>query len=347
MQQITLRRPIDAHLHLRDGAALHAVIGDTACRFAKAIVMPNLKPPVATVAQALSYRERIMSAYAHSSTQAPFEPLMTLYMTPQTSVDDISQAHACDHIVGVKFYPAGATTHSEAGVHDLFSKAAVLERMEELDVPLLVHGEVTDPAVDVFDREARFIESQLQPLVQRFPNLRVVFEHITTKDAAEFVSAAGHKVAATLTPQHLLVNRNALFEGGLRVHHYCLPVLKREVHRLALVEAIKSGSPQFFLGTDSAPHGQKTKEAACGCAGIYSAHAGIELYAECFDGAECLPHLEAFASLNAARFYGFEPATETITLEKSAWTVPAALPFGDDQLIPFRASGTIAWRIVA
>jgi len=346
MQQLTLRRPIDAHLHLRDGAALEAVVGDTAKRFAKAIVMPNLKPPVATVPMALAYRQRILAACAKSAPGVAFDPLMTLYLTPQTSPHDVEEAHSSPHVVGVKFYPAGATTHSEAGVHDLSSKAAVLERMEALDLPLLVHGEVTDPSVDVFDREARFIDRQLAPLTQRYPKLRVVFEHITTLEAVAFVRSQGPRIAATITPQHLLVNRNALFEGGLRVHHYCLPVLKREVHRLALIDAIQSGSPKFFLGTDSAPHGQRTKEAACGCAGIYSAHAGIELYAEIFEHANCLHHLENFASVHAAQFYGVDVAESTITLQKDPWSVPAALAFGDDQLIPFRAGGHVAWRML-
>lgn len=345
MQQITLRRPIDAHLHVRDGQALQAVIGDTAKRFAKAVIMPNLKPPIITVADALAYRDRIVAALAQQTIAQAFQPLMTLYLTPQTTPKEIEAAKAQPAIVGVKHYPAGATFHSNAGVRDILTMTAVLEAMQAVDLPLLVHGEVTDPHVDIFDREARFIDTQLKPLSERYPRLRIVFEHITTEEAAVFVATADKTIAATITPQHLLVNRNALFEGGVRVHHYCLPVLKREHHRLALIKAVQSGSEQFFLGTDSAPHSQKAKEAACGCAGIYSAHAGIELYAEAFESAGCLDKLENFASINAARFYGFAPETATITLVKEPWTVPESLVFGDDRLIPFRAQGTIAWRL--
>ena len=347
MQTLTLRRPIDAHLHVRDGQALAAVIRDTAARFAKAIIMPNLKPPIVTVADALAYRTRILAALHQQAPTLRFEPLMTLYLTPSTSISDIERASEEAGIVGVKFYPAGATFHSQAGVSDILSMGKVLEAMQAVGLPLLVHGEVTDPHVDIFDREAQFIDTQLKPLIQRYPRLKLVFEHITTAEAAQFVAAAAENVAATITPQHLLVNRNALFEGGIRVHHYCLPVLKREHHRQALLSAVKSGSSKFFLGTDSAPHGQKTKETTCGCAGIYSAHAGIELYAECFAEAGCLELLEGFASLYAARFYGFAPApaTETITLINDPWTVPESLPFGTDRLIPFRSQGTIVWRL--
>jgi len=343
MQTLTLIRPDDWHLHLRDGAALHAVLPDTARRFGRAIVMPNLKPPVTTVALAAEYRQRILAALPAG---ARFEPLMTLYLTDNTAPTEIDAAKASGFVHAVKLYPAGATTNSDAGVTSLAKCAATLARMEATGLPLLIHGEVTDPAVDVFDREAVFIDTVLQPLLKDFPGLKVVLEHITTQNGAEFVAAAGANVAATITAHHLLLNRNAIFAGGIRPHHYCLPILKREVHRQALVKAAISGSPKFFLGTDSAPHGQKTKEAACGCAGCYTANAGIELYAEAFDAAGALDKLEGFASRHGPAFYGLPVNTETVTLVKEAWPVPATLPYLDsDALVPLRAGETIAWKL--
>lgn len=343
MQTLTITRPDDWHLHLRDGDALKAVLPDTARRFARAIVMPNLKPPVTTVAQAAAYRQRIQSAVPPGLT---FEPLMTLYLTDNLPADEIDRARDSGFVHAVKLYPAGATTNSDAGVTDLKKCAATLARMEKLGVPLLVHGEVTDPAVDIFDREAVFIETVLSPLLKHFPALRVVLEHITTRDGAEFVKSSGTNVAATITAHHLLLNRNAIFAGGIRPHHYCLPVLKREQHRQALVAAATSGNPKFFLGTDSAPHGRKTKEAACGCAGCYTAHAGIELYAEAFAAAGALDRLEGFASRFGADFYGLPHNSGKVTLLRDNWTVPPELPYlADDALVPLRAGETIAWRL--
>lgn len=343
MQTLTLTRPDDWHLHLRDGAALAAVLPDTARRFARAIVMPNLKPPVTTVEQAAAYRDRILAALPAGLR---FEPLMTLYLTDNTAPGEIDKAKASGFVHAVKLYPAGATTNSDAGVTDLAKCAKTLARMETLGVSLLVHGEATDPAVDVFDREAVFIERVLGPLLKDFPGLKVVLEHITTREGAEFVAGAGANVAATITAHHLLMNRNAIFAGGIRPHHYCLPVLKREAHRQALVAAAVSGSPKFFLGTDSAPHGRSTKEAACGCAGCYTANAGIELYAEAFEAAGALDKLEGFASFYGADFYGLPRNGDRITLEKQAWSVPATLPYaGDDTLVPLRAGETVAWRL--
>ncbi len=345
MQTLSLTRPDDWHLHLRDEAALAAVLPDTARRFARAIVMPNLKPPVTTVAQAAAYRQRILAALP---TGMQFEPLMTLYLTDNTPPQEVDAARACGFVHAVKYYPAGATTNSDAGVTDLSRCRATLARLEKLGMPLLVHGEATDPAVDVFDREAVFIERVLQPLLEDFPALRLVFEHITTREAAQFVLAAGANVAATITAHHLLLNRNALFAGGIRPHHYCLPVLKREAHRRALLDAAISGNPKFFLGTDSAPHARSTKESACGCAGCYTAHAGIELYAEAFDAADALDRLEAFASFHGADFYGLPRNAGKITLRKDSWQVPLHQPFIDgDTLVPLRAGETIAWRIEA
>ncbi len=343
MQKITLIRPDDWHLHLRDGQAMQAVLPDTAQRFARAIVMPNLKPPVTTVAQAAAYRERILNAVPPGLT---FTPLMTLYLTDNLPADEIGRAKDSGFVHAVKLYPAGATTNSDAGVTDLKKCAATLARMEKLGLPLLVHGEVTDPAVDIFDREAVFIDTVLAPLLQDFPALKVVLEHITTQDGADFVKSSGTNVAATITAHHLLLNRNAIFAGGIRPHHYCLPVLKRELHRQALVAAATSGNPKFFLGTDSAPHAKSTKEAACGCAGCYTAHAGIELYAEAFEAAGALGRLEGFASHFGADFYGLPRNTETITLVRDAWTVPAQQPLLEqDPIIPLRAGETIAWRL--
>jgi len=340
--KLTLTRPDDWHLHLRDGAALGAVLAHTAERFARAIVMPNLKPPVTTVDAALAYRARILAALPAG---ARFEPLMTLYLTDATTEAEIARLRESRFVHAVKYYPAGATTHSEAGVTDLGRLDAVLAALERTGTPLLVHGEVTDPAVDVFDRERVFIERVLEGVVRRFPALRLVFEHVTTAEAAEFVAAQGPNVAATVTPQHLLLNRNALFTGGVRPHHYCLPVLKRERHRQALVAAATSGSPKFFLGTDSAPHARAAKEAACGCAGIYSAHAAIELYAEAFEAAGALDRLEGFASFHGADFYRLPRNSATITLRREPWRVPDSYPFGSDVLVPLRAGDEVAWRL--
>jgi dihydroorotase len=340
--KIVITRPDDWHLHLRDGSALAAVVGHTAARFGRAIVMPNLKPPTTTVDAAVAYRERILAALPAGSS---FEPLMTLYLTNNTTPDEIARAKASGIVHGVKYYPAGATTNSDSGVTAIDRAMPAIEAMEKHGVPLLLHGESTDSQIDVFDREAVFIERTLEPLLRRVEGLRVVFEHVTTREAVEFVRSAGARVAATITPQHLLLNRNALFTGGIRPHHYCLPVLKRETHRLALVEAATSGSPQFFLGTDSAPHARHTKEAACGCAGIYSAHAGIELYAEAFEAAGRLDRLEAFASFHGADFYGLPRNASHITLVREDWSPPASYAFGDAELVPFRAGESIGWRL--
>ncbi|HXZ50638.1 MAG TPA: dihydroorotase [Burkholderiales bacterium] len=342
MNQITFVRPDDWHLHLRDGASLAAVLADSARRFGRAIVMPNLKPAVRSTQQALGYRERILAALPDG---ARFEPLMTLYLTDDTPPEEIVRAKASGQVHGVKLYPAGATTHSDEGVTRLSRCFHTLEKMQELGMPLLVHGETTDPAVDVFDREKAFIEDMLGPLVARFPDLRVVLEHITTRDAVQYVEVTGPNIAATITAHHLLMNRNALLQGGIRPHHFCLPVLKREEHREALVEAAVSGNPKFFLGTDSAPHGRRDKESACGCAGIYTAHAAIELYAAAFEEAGALERLEGFASLFGAQFYGLPPNRDTITLVREPWTVPATLPFGDDELVPLRAGETVPWKL--
>lgn len=343
MQQITLTRPDDWHLHLRDGDALQAVLPDTAKRFARAIVMPNLKPPVTSVAQAAAYRERILAALPPGAT---FTPLMTLYLTDNLAPEEIERAKASGIIHAVKLYPAGATTNSDAGVTDLAKCAATLGRMEKLGLPLLVHGEVTDPDVDVFDREAVFIDKVLTPLVKDFPALKVVLEHVTTEEGVAFVTTAGPTIAATITAHHLLLNRNALFAGGIRPHHYCLPVLKRERHRRALIAAATSGNPKFFLGTDSAPHARRSKEAACGCAGCYTAHAGIELYAEAFAAAGALDRLEAFASFHGADFYGLPRNREKITLVRRSWRVPETLPYlADDVLVPLRAGEMVGWTV--
>jgi dihydroorotase len=344
MQKITLLRPDDWHLHLRDDAALKAVVGDTARRFGRAIVMPNLKPPVTTVELATAYRERILAALPRESA---FEPLMTLYLTDNTPPAEIDAAKASGFVHAVKLYPAGATTNSDAGVTDLKKCAATLARMEALGLPLLVHGEVTEASVDVFDREAVFIERVLAPLLKDFPRLKLVLEHITTSEGINFVLTHGSNVAGTLTAHHLLLNRNAIFAGGVRPHHYCLPILKRETHRQALLKAATSGSPKFFLGTDSAPHAKSTKEAACGCAGCYTAHAGIELYAEAFDEANALDQLEGFASLHGPDFYGLPRNRDGITLLREDWTVPAQLDYlGADPLVPLRAGETIRWKLL-
>ena len=343
MTRITITRPDDWHLHLRDGAHLAAVLPDTARRFARAIVMPNLRPPVTTTRMAMDYRQRILSALPAG---AAFEPLMTIYLTDNTRPGEIAEARASGCVQAVKYYPAGATTNSDSGVTDLAKCRRVLEAMEKEGMPLLVHGEVTDPAVDVFDRERVFIERVLAPLIERHAGLRVVMEHITTREAAEFVMQAPPRVAATITAHHLLLSRNALFAGGLRPHHYCLPVLKREEHRLALVQAATSGNPKFFLGTDSAPHARAAKEADCGCAGIYTAHAGIELYCEAFGAAGRLERLEGFASRHGPAFYRLPVNEGTITLVDTPTPVPAAIPFGADALVPFRAGEKIGWVVV-
>ena len=339
---LTLRRPDDWHLHLRDGAALSAVLPHTAQRFARAIVMPNLAPPVTTVAAAASYRARILAALPAGMA---FQPLMTLYLTDSTAPEEIDRAVESGLVFGAKLYPAGATTHSHAGVTDIRRIDAVLERMAERDLPLLVHGEVTTPDVDVFDREAVFIDTVLVPTVQRFATLRVVLEHVTTRVAVAFVRGARDGVAATITPQHLMMNRNALFQGGLRPHHYCLPVLKTEPDRLALIDAVAAGHPRFFLGTDSAPHARHAKEHACGCAGIYSAHAGIELYAAIFEQHGMLQRLEDFASGYGADFYRLPRNTSRITLLRETWSPPASYPFGEHELVPYLAGQPIAWRL--
>jgi dihydroorotase len=340
---LTITRPDDWHLHLRDGAALQAVLPDTARRFGRAIVMPNLRPPVTTTELAQAYRQRILAALQPGDR---FEPLMTLYLTDKTSAEEIRLAKASGIVHGVKLYPAGATTNSDSGVTNLGHCVPALEAMQELGLPLLVHAEVTDADVDVFDREKVFIERNMRPLLQRFPALRVVFEHITTREAAQFVAESPDNIAATITAHHLLMNRNAMFSGGMRPHHYCLPVLKREDHRLALVAAATSGSPKFFLGTDSAPHPQSAKESACGCAGMYTSHAGIELYAEAFEEAGALNRLEGFASFYGADFYGLPRNTDTVTLVKESWQVPDDLPLGEERLVPLRAGQSIGWRLL-
>lgn len=342
MQTLTIIQPDDMHLHFRDGDALQAVVPYTARQMGRAIVMPNLKPPVTTVADALAYKERIMAAVPEGSH---FEPLMVLYLTDHATPELVREAKAAG-IAAFKLYPAGATTNSDSGVTDLFKLIPVLEEIAKQDMRFLVHGEVTDPEIDIFDREAAFIERIMKPVLAQVPNLKVVFEHITTADAAKLVLEAGDNVAATVTPQHLLLNRNDLLVGGVRPHHYCLPVLKRETHRKALVEAVTGDkSHKFFLGTDSAPHAKHTKENACGCAGMFSAMTAIELYAEVFDQAGALDKLEAFASKNGARFYGLPENPRTITLVKQPQTVPESLPYGEETLVPMRAGGQVAWSV--
>ncbi len=339
---VKLARPDDWHVHLRDGAALRAVAADTARVFRRAIVMPNLKPAVTTVQAAAAYRERILAALP---ADTGFDPLMTLYLTDATSADEIARAKGSGFVHAVKYYPAGATTNSESGVTALSRAYPALAAMERQDMVLAVHGEVTDPDVDVFDRERVFIDRELTAILRDFPGLRVVLEHITPREAAEFVGEAPGTVAATITPQHLLYSRNALFSGGLRPHLYCLPVLKRESHRQALVAAATSGNPKYFLGTDSAPHAKDAKESACGCAGCYSAPAALALYAEAFEDADALDRLEAFASQHGAAFYGLPRNRESITLQRAPWRVPEALPFGDATIVPLRAGEELRWRV--
>jgi len=340
--QLTLTRPDDWHLHVRDGEVLADVVPHTARQFARAIVMPNLKPPVTTTSQALAYRERILAAVPKDQA---FTPLMTLYLTDETSPEEIRRAKDSAHVYAVKLYPAGATTHSDAGVTNIRKTYAVLETLQEVGLPLLVHGEATDPAIDVFDREEVFIEDTLVPIVQHFPELRIVLEHITTAGGVAFVQEAGRQVAGTLTAHHLLMNRNALFAGGLRPHHYCLPVLKRESHRLALLDAATSGDPAFFLGTDSAPHPREAKQSSCGCAGIYTAHAALELYATAFEEAGALDRLEAFASFYGPDFYRLPRNTDQITLTREEWTVPETYRLGEDSVVPLWAGKTLRWRL--
>ncbi|WP_259053980.1 dihydroorotase [Methylohalomonas lacus] len=341
-QTLTLARPDDMHLHLRDGTALASVLPDSVRQFARAIIMPNLKPPVVTVADARAYRERILAALPAGSD---FEPLMTLYLTEKTTVADIREAAACDFIHAVKYYPAGATTNADSGVRSIARVYPVLEAMQEAGLPLLMHGEVTDAHVDIFDRETVFIEQVLSPLMDEFAGLRVVLEHITTAGAADFVAGGPARLAATITPQHLLLNRNALLVGGIQPHHYCLPVLKREENREALVALATGDCERVFLGTDSAPHGRHTKENACGCAGIYSAHTALELYAEVFEAAGALDRLQAFASERGADFYGLPRNCDTVTLVREPWQLPETLPFGDDTLVPLRAASELQWKL--
>jgi dihydroorotase len=340
---LTLTRPDDWHVHLRDGDALTAVVPHTAAQFARAIVMPNLKPPVTTTAQALAYRDRILAALPAASD---FQPLMTLYLTDQTPVDEIRRAHEAG-VVAVKLYPAGATTNSSAGVTDLRHTRAALEAMQRVGMPLLVHGEVTDPDIDLFDREAVFIDKHLVPLRKDFPELKIVFEHITTREAAQYVEQAGSYTAATITAHHLLFNRNALFLGGVRPHYYCLPVLKREVHRQALLKAATSGSDRFFLGTDSAPHARFLKEHASGCAGCYTALSALELYAQAFDSIGALDKLEGFASFHGPDFYSLPRNTGKVTLKRQSWTLPEELPLGQAGIKPLCGGETLAWQMTA
>ena len=342
MNELTITRPDDWHLHLRDGEVVSGLIRHTAQRFQRAIVMPNLKPPVTSTAAAIAYRQRLLQALPAGSD---FNPLMTLYLTDQLQPGEIRQALQSGVVQAVKYYPAGATTNSDSGVTAIHKVYGVLEVMSELGMPLLVHGEVTDNHVDIFDREKAFIDTVLQPLTLRFPALKIVMEHITTRDASLFVQEAADNIAATITPQHLLYNRNHLLVGGVRPHLYCLPILKRNRHQQALLDTVASGHQRFFLGTDSAPHAQPTKETACGCAGCYSSHAAIELYAEAFEQAAALHNLEAFAAFNGPDFYGLPRNTGTITLVRDPWTVPDSYAFGNSTLVPLRAGETIQWRL--
>lgn len=344
IQELTITRPDDWHLHLRDGDALKTVLPHTAAQFARAIVMPNLKPPVTTTEQAAAYRQRILAALPEGMQ---FEPLMTLYLTDNTPPDEIRRAKDSGFVHAVKLYPAGATTNSDAGVTDLRKCYKTLEMMQEVGMPFLVHGEVTSPEIDLFDREAVFIDTVMKPLRADMPELRVVFEHITTADAAAYVAEADGPIAATITAHHLLYNRNEIFKGGIRPHYYCLPVLKRETHRQALVKAATSGSPRFFLGTDSAPHAKGLKEHACGCAGCYTALHAMELYAQAFDQVGALDKLEAFASLNGPDFYRLPRNTSTLTLKREAWTLPNELAYLDGSLVPLNAGEQMSWKVTA
>lgn len=343
---MVITRPDDWHLHLRDGVQMQAVLPHTAVRFARAVVMPNLRPPIVTTDMAIAYRTRILDALVET-TRSPqhFQPLMTLYLTDNTPSEEVVKAQHSGMVYGVKYYPAGATTNSDSGVTDIRKCDDVLETMQRINLPLLIHGEVTDPEIDVFDRERVFIDQILIPLTQRYPQLRIVLEHITTSDAVHFVEESTENIAASITVHHLMLNRNALFQGGLNPHHHCLPVLKREKHRHALLQAVISGNTKFFLGTDSAPHAQVNKETACGCAGIYTAHAAIELYAEVFEQANALDKLEAFASFHGADFYQLPRNQDTITLIKDSWTIPDYYALGVEKLIPLCASQQINWHI--
>jgi dihydroorotase len=342
MKTLTITRPDDWHTHVRNGVLLKTVLPHTARQFSRAIIMPNLKPPVTTVAQALSYRDEILQAVPVGMN---FTPLMTLYLTGSTSAADIKLAAESDAVVAFKLYPAGATTNSDAGVANIKAIYPALSALEKYDLPLLIHGEVTDESSDIFDRERLFVETHLSDIVKNFPALRIVLEHVTTNEAVQFVIAAANTIAATITPQHLLFNRNALLAGGIRPHYYCLPILKREQHRLALVAAATSGNPKFFLGTDSAPHLSSLKETACGCAGCYSAHAAIELYAEAFERADALDKLEGFASFYGADFYRLPRNTTTVTLEKQSWTVPSFYGAGDNTITPLKADEVLSWKL--
>jgi dihydroorotase len=344
MDQLTITRPDDWHIHLRDGGALATTVPHAARIKGRAIVMPNLKPPVTTVKDAIAYRERIMAAVPAGST---FQPLMTLYLTDRTTPAEIALAKESGAVTAVKLYPAGATTNSDSGVTALELCFPALEAMQRHNIPLLIHGEVTDAEIDIFDREKVFLERHLAPIVERFPGLRIVLEHITTRDAVQFVDSAPANVGATITAHHLLLDRNAMLAGGIRPHLYCLPILKRGTHREALVKAATSGSPKYFLGTDSAPHARPTKETACGCAGVYTAHAAIELYAEVFDRAGALDKLEAFASFHGPDHYKLPRNTERITLTREAWTVPGTFPFDGDTLVPLRAGSSVEWAVAA
>ena len=343
MNRLTIIKPDDWHLHLRDSPYLESVVGDSARQFARGIVMPNLSPPVTTCKDALAYRNRILSALP---ADHQFQPLMTLYLTDNSDVADIKQASTSEYIFAAKLYPAGATTNSDAGVTDLKRIYNVLETMQESQLPLLIHGEATGDAVDIFDREKRFIDTSLDSIRSDFPELPIVFEHITTSEAVDYVAAQDSKIAATVTPHHLLINRNAMFSKGIRPHHYCLPVAKREIHRQALVKAATSDSTRFFAGTDSAPHSQQAKETACGCAGIYSAFCAIELYAEAFELAGDFTNFEAFMSINGPAFYKLPVNNGKVILQKSAWTVPDSLPFGQQNLIPFKAGEKLQWKVI-
>lgn len=343
MNSITIKQPDDWHLHLRDGDTLADVVPDTAYRFARAIIMPNLNPPITTTTQAMAYRQRILAAVP---TGIEFNPLMTLYLTDNTTPDEIEKAKQSGHVYAVKYYPAGATTNSDSGVSSVDKTYAALEKLAELGMPLLVHGEVTDPGVDVFDRERVFIDDVLQPLIKKYPDLKIVFEHITTADAVSFVEDAANNIVATITPHHLLYNRNAMFTRGLRPHYFCLPILKREQHRQALVKAATSGVNKFFLGTDSAPHSRARKESDCGCAGIYSSHAAIEFYTEVFAQENALDKLEGFACINGPTFYNLPVNQNTITLVKETWEVPAEKNFAREKLVPMRAGENVAWKLV-
>jgi len=342
LNKFNMIRPDDGHLHLRDGAAMASVVGATARVFERAIVMPNLKPPITTVAQALDYKQRILSSLPEN---IPFKPLMTLYLTDETSPEEIEKVAQTNDLIGVKLYPAGATTNSNAGVTDLRKVWNVLETMQRCNVPLLIHGEVTTAGVDIFDREYMFIRHILDPLLESLPNLKVVLEHITTREAVDFINNGEDRLAATITAHHLLWNRNAIFQNGIKPHFYCLPILKREEHRLALIEAAISGSPRFFLGTDSAPHAQSAKENSCGCAGMYTAPAALELYAEVFEYYQALDKLEAFASFYMADFYGLPRNIEQLTLIKQTWQMPEKCVLGEEVVIPVRAGEMITWQI--